>query len=34
VQRVFELTELLEVLPFEPDAARAFEPAGFGQPRW
>jgi anti-anti-sigma factor len=33
VQRVFELTDLLDVLPFEPDAARGFQPAGSGHPR-
>jgi anti-anti-sigma factor len=32
VQRVFELTDLLDVLPFEPDAARGFQPAGSGHP--
>jgi hypothetical protein len=30
---VFELTDLLDVLPFEPDAARGFQPAGSGHPR-
>jgi anti-sigma B factor antagonist len=33
VQRVFELTDLLDVLPFEPDAARRLQPAGSGH-RW
>ena len=32
VERVFELTDLLEVLPFDPDAARGFQPAGSGHP--
>jgi anti-anti-sigma factor len=32
VERVFELTDLLDVLPFDPDAARAFQPAGSGHP--
>jgi anti-anti-sigma factor len=32
VQRVFELTDLLDVLPFESDAARGFQPAGSGHP--
>jgi anti-anti-sigma factor len=34
VQRVFELTDLLDVLPFERDAARGFQAAGSGHPRW
>ena len=33
VQRVFELTELLDVLPFEPYAAVGFQPAGSSQLR-
>ena len=32
VERVFELTDLLEVLPFDSDAARGFQPAGSGHP--
>jgi hypothetical protein len=32
VQRVFELTDLLDVLPFESDAAHGFQPAGSGHP--
>jgi anti-sigma B factor antagonist len=32
VERVFELTDLLEDLPFDPDAARGFQPAGSGRP--
>jgi anti-anti-sigma factor len=34
VQRVFELTDLLDSLPFEPDASRGFQPAGAGHPGW
>jgi anti-sigma B factor antagonist len=34
VQRVFELTGLIDVLPFERDAARDFQAAGSGHPRW
>jgi anti-anti-sigma factor len=33
VQRVFELTDLLDVLPFEADAARRLQQAGSGH-RW
>jgi anti-anti-sigma factor len=34
VERVFELTDLLDVLPFDPDAAGGFQPARSGRPGW
>jgi anti-anti-sigma factor len=34
VERVFELTNLLDVLPFESDATRGFQPARSGPAGW